>query len=83
METVVTTVYGDLRGSKHGAHEDFLGIPFAAPPNAERRFLPPAHPARPGPASAMPSSTGSRRPRALTQSPAWPPAATATKTVSI
>ncbi len=45
-ETVeVATSYGRLRGEQQGDVSVFRGIPFAAPPEGERRFAPPAPPA--------------------------------------
>lgn len=49
--TIVTTNYGKLRGLKTplpneilGPVEQYLGIPYAAPPTGERRFQPPEPP---------------------------------------
>lgn len=38
---LVTTVGGDVQGVNNGASCAFLGVPFAAPPVAERRWKPP------------------------------------------
>jgi len=38
----VETSGGALRGVRRGGVSAFHGIPFAAPPTGERRFLPPA-----------------------------------------
>jgi len=39
--TVVTTKYGSIRGISYPRHREFLGIPFAAPPVGDLRFMPP------------------------------------------
>jgi para-nitrobenzyl esterase len=41
---VVTTDRGQVRGATHGRAQAFLGIPYAAPPVAERRFRAPEPP---------------------------------------
>jgi len=40
--SVITTRLGSIRGIEWGRSTSFLGIPFAAPPIGERRWLPPA-----------------------------------------
>ncbi|MGH3408271.1 MAG: carboxylesterase family protein, partial [Streptosporangiaceae bacterium] len=45
---VVPTADGALRGTTAGAMDEFLGIPYAAPPVGRLRWRPP-HPARPWP----------------------------------
>ena len=46
MTAVVETANGTLEGVQHDRHQAFLGVPFAAPPIADLRFLPP-RPAEP------------------------------------
>ncbi len=41
----VVTEYGPLRGTTDGELVVFKGVPYAAPPTAERRFAPPVPPA--------------------------------------
>lgn len=41
---LVATKYGQVRGIQRNGLYEFKGIPFAAPPIAERRWLPPAPP---------------------------------------
>lgn len=41
---VIQTKYGLLRGKKDRGMEAFLGVPYAAPPVGERRYLPPQPP---------------------------------------
>ena len=41
MEAIVETRAGRIRGRREGAVTAFRGIPFAAPPVGELRFLPP------------------------------------------
>lgn len=43
-EPIVTTSYGVLRGLERDGLQVFRGIPFAAPPTGDRRFLPPVPP---------------------------------------
>jgi para-nitrobenzyl esterase len=42
----VTTRYGQVRGAAGESANSYLGIPYAAPPVGERRWRPPAAPAR-------------------------------------
>ena len=49
METklpIVTTHHGKVRGSTEGGVAVFLGIPYAPPPDGDRRFGPPGSPPR-------------------------------------
>ncbi|MFD7334503.1 carboxylesterase/lipase family protein [Streptomyces violascens] len=46
VRPVVTTGQGRLAGQPHDDAEEFLGIPYAAPPVGNRRFRPPESPAR-------------------------------------
>ena len=41
---IIQTKYGLLRGKKDRDMEAFLGVPYAAPPVGELRFLPPQPP---------------------------------------
>jgi para-nitrobenzyl esterase len=41
MHPEVTTTHGTLRGAEREGHVAFLGVPFAQPPDGERRFLAP------------------------------------------
>jgi para-nitrobenzyl esterase len=41
VAVIVDTVSGKVEGERRGAHDRFLGIPFAAPPVADRRWLAP------------------------------------------
>jgi para-nitrobenzyl esterase len=43
--TVVTTQYGQLRGTVTAANSTFLGVPFATPPVGDLRWRPPRPPA--------------------------------------
>lgn len=43
-ETVVSTSYGALQGAEHDGISSFKGIPFAAPPVGDRRWLAPEPP---------------------------------------
>lgn len=43
--TIVQTSFGALQGHDAGAHQCYLGIPFAAPPAGPGRFCPPGPPA--------------------------------------
>jgi para-nitrobenzyl esterase len=45
-EASVDTQSGAVRGVSQGRSEAFLGLPYAAPPVRERRFAPPAAPAK-------------------------------------
>ncbi|MFD9635666.1 carboxylesterase family protein [Streptomyces violascens] len=45
VRPVVTTGHGRLAGQPHDDAEEFLGIPYAAPPVGNRRFRPPESPA--------------------------------------
>ncbi|WP_137991674.1 carboxylesterase/lipase family protein [Streptomyces vilmorinianum] len=42
---VVHTAQGALAGRTHGRAQEFLGVPYAAPPMGESRFRPPKEPA--------------------------------------
>ena len=42
MTINVETTHGHIAGRAHGAHQSFLGIPYAAPPTGARRFSAPA-----------------------------------------
>ncbi|WND35906.1 carboxylesterase/lipase family protein [Streptomyces sp. BB1-1-1] len=44
--TTVTTRYGQVRGETGESANAYLGIPYAAPPVGDRRWKPPAPPAR-------------------------------------
>ncbi|MFJ7772391.1 carboxylesterase/lipase family protein [Streptomyces sp. NPDC097107] len=44
--TTVTTRYGQVRGETGESANAYLGIPYAAPPVGDRRWRPPAPPAR-------------------------------------
>jgi para-nitrobenzyl esterase len=64
---VVQTSSGAVRGVLSGKVEQFLGIPYAAPPTATLRFAPPAPPAtwtgvrdasQPGPICVQPGALG-------------------------
>jgi len=46
MGIIVETEFGKIEGESRGAHERFLGIPYAAPPLGERRWRAPEPPAR-------------------------------------
>ena len=41
-DSIVKTMLGDLRGRHIDDLHEFLGVPYAAPPTGERRWLPPA-----------------------------------------
>ena len=43
MNTIVETEYGKVQGIKHNNCLEFRGIPYAAPPIAERRFQAPSN----------------------------------------
>ena len=45
MGTIVETRQGKVEGESRGAHQRFLGIPYAAPPTGELRFRAPRAPA--------------------------------------
>ncbi|MFE9132586.1 carboxylesterase/lipase family protein [Streptomyces sp. NPDC007355] len=45
-DTTVTTRYGQVRGTAGERADDYLGIPYAAPPVGGLRWKPPAAPAR-------------------------------------
>lgn len=45
-DTTVTTRYGQVRGAAGERADDYLGIPYAAPPVGALRWKPPAAPAR-------------------------------------
>ena len=44
IESIAKTQSGNLRGRQHAGLHEFLGVPFAAAPTGERRWLPPAPP---------------------------------------
>jgi para-nitrobenzyl esterase len=46
MGSVVETESGKIEGESRGAHERFLGIPYAAPPTGDRRWRAPQPPAK-------------------------------------
>ncbi len=46
MDPIVTTTGGNVRGQREGDCIAFRGIPYAAPPTGEHRFMAPAPPVR-------------------------------------
>jgi para-nitrobenzyl esterase len=44
MDVTVETTYGKVAGRRFPGHDQFRGIPFAAPPTDALRFAPPAPP---------------------------------------
>ena len=64
----VTLEHGELRGFESGGVAQFRGIPFAAPPIGERRFLPP-QPAEPWSGVRDATQWGARAPQSLEPTP--------------
>jgi para-nitrobenzyl esterase len=64
----VTLGQGELRGFESGGLAQFRGVPFAAPPIGERRFLPP-QPAEPWSGVRDATQWGARAPQSLEPTP--------------